>query len=152
MAIRKISAGTIIAIAATSLFLTLLTSGLLLSSQTVPSKGTVLSTVKVGVYSDAACTQNCTAIDWGALNPGSSTTKAVYVKNNGTLPITLSMSADGWNPTEASNEMTLSWDKSGATLNASQWVAANLTLTVSPSINSSITNFSFNITIMGTEA
>ncbi len=150
MAMRKISTGTIIAIAATALFLTLLTSGLLLSSQTVPSNGTVLSTVNVGVYNDQNCTQNCTSIDWGTLAPGSSTIRTVYVKNTGTLPMTLNMTTSGWNPSSANGPITLSWNREGTVLNASQSINATLTLTISPSINSSITNFSFNITITGT--
>ena len=151
MSMRKISTGTIIAIAATGLFLTLLTSGLLLSSQTVPSNGTVLSTVNVGVYNDQACTQNCTSISWGTLAPGNSTIRTVYVKNTGTLPITLSMSVTDWNPPEANGPIALSWNRQDAMLNASQWIDATLTLTILPSIDSSITNFSFNITITGTE-
>jgi hypothetical protein len=150
MEMRKISTGTIIAIAATGLFLTLLTSGLLLSSQTVPSNGTVLSTVNVGIYNDQACTQNCTSISWGTLAPGSSTIKTVYVKNTGTLPMTLDMATSGWNPSNADGPITLGWNREGAALNASQSINATLTLTVSPSINSSITVFSFNITITGT--
>jgi hypothetical protein len=150
MEMRKISTGTIIAIAATGLFLTLLTSGLLLSSQTVPSSGTVLSTVNVGVYNDQACTQNCTSINWATLSPGSATTKTVYVNNTGTLPVTLNMATSGWNPSSANGPITLGWNREGATLNASQSINATLTLTVLPSINSSITTFSFNITITGT--
>ena len=150
MNMRKISTGTIIAIATTGLFLTLLTSGLLLSNQTVPSNGTVVSTVNVGVYNDQACTQNCTSINWGTLVPGSSTIKTVYVKNTGTLPVTLNMATAGWNPSNANGPITLSWNRGGVVLNATQSISATLTLTVSPSIDSSITTFSFNITITGT--
>ena len=150
METRKISTGAAIAIAATGLFLTLLTSGLLLSSQTVPSNGTVLSTVNVGVYNDQVCAQNCTSINWSTIAPGSSTTKTFYVKNTGTLPMTLNMATSGWNPSNANGPITLGWNREGAVLNASQSINATLTLTVSPTIDSSITDFSFNITITGT--
>ena len=152
MEMRKISTGAAIAIAATGLFLTLLTSGLLLTSQTVPSNGTVLSTVNVGVYNDQACTQNCTSISWGTLTPGSSTVKTVYVKNTGTLPETISMNVSGWSSANASAGMTVAWNKGAALLNASQSVAANITLTVLPTIDTGVTNFSFNITITGTQS
>ena len=150
METRKISTGAAIAIAATGLFLTLLTSGLLLTSQTVPSNGTVLSTVNVGVYNDQVCAQNCTSINWSTIAPGSSTTKTFYVKNTGTLPMTLNMATTGWNPSNANGPITLGWNREGAVLNASQSINATLTLTVSPTIDSSITDFSFNITITGT--
>ena len=150
METRKISTGAAIAIAATGLFLTLLTSGLLLTSQTVPSNGTVLSTINVGVYNDQVCAQNCTSINWSTIAPGSSTTKTFYVKNTGTLPMTLNMATTGWNPSNANGPIALGWDREGAVLNASQSINATLTLTVSPTIDSSITDFSFNITITGT--
>jgi hypothetical protein len=66
MAMRKISMGAMIAVAVTGLFLTMLTAGVLTSSQTVQSGGTITA-VNVGVYSDSGCTQNCTSIDWGTL-------------------------------------------------------------------------------------
>ena len=150
METRKISTGAAIAIAATGLFLTLLTSGLLLTSQTVPSNGTVLSTINVGVYNDQVCAQNCTSINWSTIAPGSSTTKTFYVKNTGTLPMTLNMATSGWNPSNANGPITLGWNREGTVLNASQSINATLTLTVSPTIDSSITDFSFNITITGT--
>jgi hypothetical protein len=149
MAMRKISTGAIIAIAATGLFLTLLTSGLLLSSQTVPSNGTVTA-VNVGVYSDSACTQNLTSIDWGTIAPGNLSTRTIYVKNTGTVPMTLNMTTTGWNPTNANGPIALSWNRESYALNANQSISAVLTLTVSSSINSSITTFNVNIVITGT--
>jgi hypothetical protein len=149
MAMRKISTGAIIALAATGIFLTLVTSGLLLSSQNVSSNGTI-STVNVGVYSDSACTLNCTSISWGTISPGSSATSTIYVKNTGTVPMTLTMTTTGWNPTNANGPIALSWNRESYVLNANQSISAVLTLTVSSSINSSITTFNVNIVITGT--
>jgi hypothetical protein len=149
MAMRKISTGAIIAIAATGIFLTLLTSGLLISSQTVPSNGTITA-VNVGVYSDSGCTQNCTSIDWGTIAPGNSTTRTIYVKNTGTIPVTLSMTMGSWVPSNASSYLTLSWNRGGTVLIANQSISAVLTLSASSSAGN-ITSFSFNIIITGTE-
>ncbi len=140
--------GALTAIAATGLFLTLLTSGLLMSSQTVPSSG-VVSTVNIGVYLDSACTQICASIDWGTLTAGSTTTRTVYIKNTGTLPITLNMTTTSWNPSNANGPIMLTWNKEGAPLGVNQSTEATMTLAVSPSIGSSITTFSFNIIITG---
>ena len=63
----------------------------------IPSSGLVVA-VNVGVYSDAACTQNLTSIDWGSVYPGGSVPKTIYVKNTGNAPITLSMTTASWNP------------------------------------------------------
>ena len=149
MITRRISVGALIAVVATGLFLTLLTSGLLMSSQTVQSGGTVNS-VNVGVYSDSGCTQNCTTLDWGAITPGNSVTRTVYVKNTGTLPVTLSMTTGNWAPSNANTYLTLTWNQGGAVLAAGNSVTAILTLTASSSAGN-LTSFSFNIIITGTQ-
>jgi hypothetical protein len=149
MNLPKLSLGATIAIAVTGLFLTMLTAGALVSSQTVPTGGTITA-VNVGVYTNSACTSNCTSIDWGTLSPGGSTTKTIFVKNTGTIPVTLSMATANWSPTNANNYLTLTWNRANYALAAGSSVSATLTLTASGSAGS-ITNFSFDIVITGTE-
>jgi hypothetical protein len=148
MKAKALSTSAIIAIAVTGLFLTLLTTGLLTSSQTVSSIGTVTA-LNVGVYSDSACTQNCTSIDWGTLAPGNSTTKTVYIKNTGSVPATLSMATTNWVPSNANTYLTLTWNRANYVLNAGTSVSATLTLTASSSAGA-ITTFSVSIVITGT--
>lgn len=149
MEMRKISTGAAIAIAATGLFMTLLTTGLLMSSQTLQSSGTV-TTVNVGVYSDSGCTQNLTSINWGTIYPGNSTTSIIYVKNIGSLPVTLTMTTGSWVPSNANTYISLSWNREGTVLTAGQSTTATLTLSATPDA-ANITSFSFNIIITGTE-
>jgi hypothetical protein len=146
---RKLSTATIIALTATGIFLTLVTAGLI-ATQTIPSDGTVTSAANIGAYTDSDCTQNCTHISWGTLNPDSTTSKTVYVKNTGTVALTLSMATENWTPTDADDYLTLTWDQQNTVLDASQSVPANLTLTVAADTGD-LTNFSFNIIITGTE-
>jgi hypothetical protein len=148
MAMRKISTGAIIAIVIVGLVLTVTTAGLLSVSQSVSSSGTVTA-VNVGVYSDSACTQTLTSINWGTIAPGGSVTSTIYVKNTGNVQITLSMTKTNWNPPGADGPITLTWNKEATTLSAGASTAATLTLTVSSSI-SGITTFSVNIVITGT--
>jgi len=148
MATPKLSTGVIIALAATSIFLTLVTAGII-ATQTIPSNGTV-TTINVGVYSDSGCTQNCTSINWGSLYPGNSTSITVYVKNTGTIPITLTMTTNSWTPTNASECLTITWDQEDTILNAGAEVPANLTLTADLDTGS-LTDFSVNIVITGSE-
>ena len=147
MTMRRISTGGLIAIATAALFLTVLTSGLLTASQTVPSTGTV-STINVGVYTDASCTANCTSINWGTLAPGSTTTRTIYVRNAGSIPVTLSMATANWLPSNANNYMTLTWNRANYALAAGASVQATFTLTASASAGS-ISGFNFNIVVMG---
>jgi hypothetical protein len=149
MNLPKLSIGATIAIAVTGLFLTMLTAGALVSSQTVPSGGTITA-VNVGVYSNSQCTTNCTSIDWGMLSPGGSTTRTIYIKNTGTVPVTLSMATANWSPSNANNYLTVTWNRANNVLAAGSSVSATLTLTASSSAGS-ITNFSFDIVITGTE-
>jgi len=149
MATLKLSIGATIAIAVTGLFLTIVAAGVLTSSQTIQSGGTITS-VNVGVYSDAGCTQTITSLDWGTLAPGASTTRTIYVKNTGTVPVTLSMTTTSWVPSNANTYLTVTWNRENTNLAAGTTVAATLTLTASASAGS-ITTFSFNNVITGTQ-
>jgi hypothetical protein len=144
----KLSVGAIIALAATGLFLTLVTAGVVVT-QSVPSTGTITA-VNVGVYSDNQCTQNLTSISWGTLSPGSVTTSTFWVKNTGNIPITLSMTTASWSPSNANSYLTLTWNRPDTVLNAGQSISATLTLTVA-SDTGSLTDFSFDTVITGAE-
>jgi len=148
MPVRGISTGGLIAIAIAGLFLTVLTSGLITTSQTVPTAGTVTA-INVGVYADLGCTQNCTSISWGTLSPGNQVTKTVYIKNTGTVPATLSMSTANWVPSNANTHLSLAWNRANYILAVGASVPATLTLTVSTNA-AGINSFSFNIVITGT--
>jgi hypothetical protein len=149
MEMRKLSTGTVIAVALTGLFLTMITAGVLVASQTVQSGGTITA-INVGVYSDSGCTQNCTSIDWGTLAPTNSTTRTIYVKNTGTIPVTLSMTTLSWVPSNANTYLALTWNRQNYALAAGSSVSATLTLTASASAGN-ITTFSFDIVITGTQ-
>ena len=139
----------LIALVATGIILTFGTSALLSSSQNVPVDGTV-SGINVGVYTNSACTLNCTSISAGAIMPGDTKTYTVYVKNTGSVPMDLSMTTSGWNPATANGPITVTWNRENYSLAPGASVSATLTLTVSESISTSITGFSFNVAITGT--
>jgi hypothetical protein len=148
MATRKLSTGAIIALTATGIFLTLVTAGII-ATQTIPSDG-IVSAVNVAVYSDNQCTQNCTSISWGIIYPSNSTSRIVYVKNTGTVPVTLTMTTESWAPTNADDYLTLTWDQQDVVLDVDDSVSANLTLSVA-SDTVDITTFGFDIVIRGAE-
>ena len=91
-----------------------------------------------------------TSIDWGSLEPNSTVDFHCFVINNGSVPITLNLTTENWNPVNASNYITLTWDYLGDTINPSESHPIILTLTVSPEI-SGISDFSFDIVITATE-
>jgi hypothetical protein len=151
METQKINASIILAIALTGIIVSALAASLLTDLQRVPNQASVKA-VRVGVYSDSACTNNLTSINWGLLTPETSYTKDVWIKNIGNTRIMLNMTTEGWNPSYANNYITLGWDREGQLLNATQSFKAVLTLSVSTDITSTnITDFSFTIVITGTE-
>jgi hypothetical protein len=148
MAMQKTTvAGIAIAVAAVLMLTTVLAA--LQASRTLTNTGSII-TVNVGAYSDSGCTQVLSTVDWGAMIPGSSANKTIYIKNTGTAMVSLNMTVNAWNPANASSYMSLTWNQEGTVLNVGSSVATLLVLNVSPSI-SGITNFGFNATITGTQ-
>jgi hypothetical protein len=145
---HKTSTGTLIAIVAAAIFLTVTTTGLVTTNQTIPTSGTVNST-NCDVFSDDACTTSLTSLNWGTVSPGGSVTKTIYIKNTGNIPITLSMTKAGWNPASANGPISITWNREGYTYDPSAVASATLTLNVSSSING-ISNFNVDILITGT--
>lgn len=117
-------------------------------SSTISTVGTLKLSFGVGVYWDASSANKITAIDWGTLEPGTAKSYSVYVRNEGSYALTLSMSTSNWSPSNASNYLTLTWNYSGQTINAGKAITVTLTLTVSENITE-ISNFSFDINLVG---
>lgn len=122
---------------------------LLQSSRTISSHGTIRG-VNVGVYSDSGCTQQLSSLEWGTIDNGSQTVKTVYVKNEGTSSMALSISNGTWVPVDATSYLTLTWNRESYVLANGTSVGADLTLGVSPTFTNG-TDFSFNIVIIGTQ-
>jgi hypothetical protein len=106
----------------------------------------------VGVYWDRAATHEVTAIDWKELQPGSTEAVTVFLKNedlNG--PCFLFMMTDAWSPSTASSAIRLTWNHDNTEVDPGETVPVILTLHVASAIRG-ITDFNFNIIILGTAA
>jgi hypothetical protein len=112
-----------------------------------PPAGSVIPS-NVDIYTDSACTQPLTSIDWGSFSPGDSVNKIIYVKNTHSTPLTLKMSTTNWNPTYAAESITVTWNRENVILTSQQSTTATLTLTVASNI-SGISQFSVDIMITG---
>lgn len=139
----------IVIIAITGLLVTMTTLGALSDSTLFSLNGTI-TTVNVDAYTDAACTIPCTSLNVGNVAPGSTVTQIIYMKNNGTVPVTLTMAASNWNPTTASSYLTLTWNRQNYVLSAGTSVQATLTLTAAANAGN-LTTFSCSVTITGTQ-
>jgi hypothetical protein len=119
--------------------------GLTSTSVRLSSSGSVRA-LGVGVYWDSACSQTVSGIDWGSSEPGSFKNVTVYMRNEGTAPITLSLQTANWNPPSAADYISLSWNYNGQAISANQVILVTLSLSISPNIQG-ITSFSFDIII-----
>ena len=113
------------------------------------SQSGIVATVGIETYSDALLTQKCTNISWGTVGPGSATARMLYIKNNGTVPVTLAFNVTDWNPVAAAQYIGLSWNYTNLTIQPNAAVATVLTLTVLANITG-VTTFSNNLLITAT--
>jgi hypothetical protein len=118
------------------------------ASSTISNVGS-LKAIDIGAYWDADLTNRVNVIDWGLLEPGGQNNVAIYFQNEGNSAVTLSKSASNWNPSVASNYLTLSWDYNGQKIEADENLKVTLTLSVSAGITG-VTDFGFDIVVVGT--
>jgi len=145
---RKLSIAVALAVMASISLASLGVLAAVSSQVTVRSSG-VIASATVGVYQDSTLTTKLSSINWGTLSPGGNKSVVAYVKNEGTVPVTLALSAANWSPTTASSYMTLSWDYNGVALSPGTSVRVTLKLTVSSS-TTGITSFSLDVVITAT--
>lgn len=125
--------------------LTVLASGFMQSSVRIVGRGTIKA-VGVGVFWDSNCTNPVSFIDWGMVEPGSMNNVTVYVRNEGNVVSSISLTTENWNPSNASDYLMLIWNYDGRQINPSEVIQVTLTLTVSLSVQG-IESFSFDIII-----
>jgi len=102
--------------------------------------------ISLGIYWDADCTTAVSAISWGSLTPGTFRDVRVYFKNEGDVALRLHLITTNWDPPEASEHISLTWNYDGRTLNPDQVVEVVLKLSLSSNIEG-VSSFSFDILI-----
>lgn len=113
----------------------------------LPNVGTVKA-IGVGVYWDISCGDLVSSIDWGFVEPGATENVTVYIRNEGSAPVALSLETENWSPSNASDYMSVTWDYEGEVIDVGGVVEVTLSLSVSDTIEG-ITNFGFDIVIIG---
>jgi len=116
-------------------------------TQRIPSSATVKA-VGVGIYKDINFTVSVTQIDWGIVEPGQSKNLSAYIVNRSNVPIILTMTIENWNPANASNFITLTWNYDGSQIAVDGYVFVTFVLSVNQTI-SGIEAFSFTIVVVG---
>lgn len=104
--------------------------------------------VTIEIFYDSGCTEPVSSIDWGTLEPGDASNTTIYVKNLGETSVLLYLNTQNWDPSEASQHITLDWNYTDSALEPDESIAVELTLTVSPDATD-VTDFSFEIVVTG---
>jgi hypothetical protein len=107
-----------------------------------------LKGVYLGLYWDNACANATVAVDWGPFSPGASNSVTLFVRNEGDSAVKLNLTTVNWDPADASELITLTWNREGQVIEPQTVAAATLSLSVSANI-SGITDFSFDTIVTG---
>jgi len=92
------------------------------------------------------------SIEWGDLSAGSTTTRQISVINNGTIPMTLSMSVDDWVPLIAQQYLTITWNyASGTVLQPSASQTVIITINVNQYVTG-VNTFTNTIYVIATQS
>jgi hypothetical protein len=110
-----------------------------------------IKTINFALYWDQSCTNQTNTINWGNMEPNTTRSFTIYIKNIGTTPVLLSMTTTNWNPTTAQNYVTLTWNCENSVLNRASCKTATFTLAVS-SEATGLTKFSFDTTITAVQS
>jgi len=103
--------------------------------------------IEINVYSDASCTKKISNYNWGEIVAGSGKSVAIYVKNDGSIDVTLSLATENWTPENISGDMTLLWNYSGKPLTPNESVRIVLTLKIDQDCPQ-VPTFSFDIVLI----
>ncbi len=105
--------------------------------------------IGLGVYWDPECTNATSFLEFGLLAPGSSKNFALYLRNEGDLDLNLSMTSENWDPANATDYLTLTWNREGQQISPDEVIGCVITLSVSED-SQGISSFSLDIIISGT--
>lgn len=105
------------------------------------------ASVTIGVYRDQGCKHTLASINWGGIYPSSTVNVSGYIRNLGTVPVTIQMSAVNWNPLNSWKYLLLSWNYSGQPIKPNEVVPITFKLAVSENAQN-LGTFSFVINIL----
>ncbi len=107
-----------------------------------------LYSIGVGAFSDTACTQNLTELNWGTIYAGDNKTLSFFLRNEGNTNITLSFTYGNWTPAQAVDIFTLQWSYSGVVLGPNSVYGLSFTLCSVYKAQIDFTEFHFEAVIM----
>ena len=105
---------------------------IVLTSVSLLTSGTIVSSnPDLKIFADQACTKQISTVQWGTLQPSGSATVALFIKNSGNMPLTLTLTENNWSPATAQNYLTLSWNQENTKIQP----GASQTVTITINVN-----------------
>ena len=119
--------------------------------QSIPKKVSNHATIRVigvDIFADENLTEILLLIEWGMLDSGENRSYQAWIQNTGNDPQKLVMWTETWNPVNASDWISLTWNYDGS------WIPVNASLPVAFTLHvdsnvQGITDFSFDIWVKG---
>ena len=143
----EVTKTTIVGILLIATFMVVGVSGLLTATKTLDSTGTIRA-INIEVYSDLACTQPVSSLDWGVPEPGDTVNRVVYLKNIGNADMTMNMYVSNWTPVGVDTYLSLSWDQENTVMIPDEVLLSTISLSVDNGITG-VSDFSYQITLQG---
>jgi hypothetical protein len=104
----------------------------------------------LGVYWERECVNEIPAINWGYIDPGSSSVVTIFLRNEGASQMSVSLATENWSPSVAQSYITLDVDFASGQLDQQSVLEVDLTLAVSSNVDG-VFDFGFDIVITGSE-
>ena len=117
----------VIASVAGVIVVAIVVGAVLVYSARVSSRGRIVAAPGIEVFADAACTEAVVDIDWGTLQPGSSSVVGLWIKNTGGCGVSLGLSGENWSPAAVG---VLGWSYDGSVLAVGGVVGVDVVLEV----------------------
>ena len=104
--------------------------------------------IEIDVYSDGACTNVLSNVEWGEIEAGGESNVDVYVKNNGDTSVIISLVTENWSDSMAAANLEVSWDYNGGLIQSGEVRRVTFTLSVDPDCPE-LSSFGFDLIVIG---
>lgn len=122
---------------------------LIMSSWRIHTHGRIKA-LGLEVFADAECTLTVSEIDWGTIPQGGTSSVTLYLRPKGTVPCNFSVATELYDPPEAKEFITLTWNYDNRTVQPNEVVAVTLTCHIDTD-TWGIYDFAFNVLLYAHE-
>ena len=109
-----------------------------------------VSMINITGYLYANSTGLLTDLDWDPISTGENDTRVIYVNSTSTIPAILNLTTADWIPTNAADNVSLTWNREDTVIQPNTMINATLTLAVATDVGD-LSTFTFTTIINAEE-